>query len=177
MVSENWKPVIGFTGYEVSDLGNVRSYRSCNGRGPLSTVPRTLKLSLMKGKPYLRVGLTTDEAKLLGRPVHILVLEAFHGPRPEGLDSLHKDGNARNNVEGNLRWGTVQENADDRIKHGTQIRGTQVSLAVLTEQQVAEIKANIPTWKKGDGKRFSEKFNVGRSAVSAIKNGQTWRHV
>ena len=46
---EVWLPIAGFLGYEVSDLGNVRSFRSPNGRGGLKTYP-----TMVKGSPIYR---------------------------------------------------------------------------------------------------------------------------
>jgi hypothetical protein len=49
---------------------------------------------------------------------------AFVGPRPApDIEVLHGDGNGSNNRLSNLRYGTVQENAEDRELHGTVCRG------------------------------------------------------
>lgn len=177
-IVEEWVGIPDFVGYEVSNMGRVRTYRSINGRGAFKEQPRLMKNHPTPKKTYLRVRLTTQDGGYKDCPVHQLVLLAFKGPRPtEGHDSCHDDGNSRNNALSNLRWDTRQANADDRIRHGTQIRGIAVSLAVLTEAQVRGIKDALPTWKKGLGKYFANKFNVGNSSISAIKHGQTWKHV
>jgi hypothetical protein len=43
--------------------------------------------------------------------VHFAVCEAFHGPRPfpEAI-VMHEDENGANNQEGNLKWGTQEQN-------------------------------------------------------------------
>jgi hypothetical protein len=67
---------------------------------------------------YLRVTLcrpATKKAVL----VHHLVLIAFVGPRPEGFDGCHNDGNPANNCLDNLRWDTPSGNMRDKRKHGT----------------------------------------------------------
>lgn len=175
---ESWQPIAGFAGYEVSDLGNVRTFRPKNGRGPLKEESRPVRQDKAKGKEYFRVFLGNGDGTQISRPVHQLVLEAFSGPRPSPEhDACHRDGVHTNNVSTNLYWGTKQENADDRIRHGTQVKGEQVGLAVLTDVQVSEIKAALPTWKRGMGRYFANKFGVGDSAISAIKNGDTWRHL
>lgn len=48
----------------------------------------------------------------------MLVGEAFLGPRPDGLETRHLDGNPANNSARNLRYGTKSENAQDRVRHG-----------------------------------------------------------
>ena len=177
-IQEEWSPIPDFVGYEVSTFGNVRSYRSINGKGELRQTPRPLKLLSTPKKPYLRVGLMDEMGKVKHLPVHTLVLLAFVGPRPSvAHDCCHQDGNARNNVVTNLRWDTKQANANDRVSHGTQVRGEKAPLAVLSEAQVREIKAALPAWKKGMGRFFAQKFGVGDSAISAIKQGITWSHI
>jgi hypothetical protein len=43
--------------------------------------------------------------------VHIMVCEAFHGPKPfPKAVVLHEDENGENNIPSNLRWGTQKEN-------------------------------------------------------------------
>ena len=51
--------------------------------------------------------------------VHKLVMLAFEGPRPEGQEVLHRDGNKLNNSKSNLKYGTRSENQFDSAKHGT----------------------------------------------------------
>lgn len=51
-------------------------------------------------------------ATVLGRtiPVHVLVLEAFVGPRPDGHEPDHINFDRHDNRVENLRWVTVSEN-------------------------------------------------------------------
>lgn len=51
--------------------------------------------------------------------VHVLVLEAFVGPRPEGMACCHNDGDGQNNTLANLRWDTYSSNNHDLVRHGT----------------------------------------------------------
>jgi hypothetical protein len=46
-----------------------------------------------------------------------LVLEAFVGPRPYGMLSLHFDDNPKNNSAKNLRWGSPRDNALDHQRN------------------------------------------------------------
>ncbi|AHC56576.1 hypothetical protein JJJA_0060 [Achromobacter phage JWDelta] len=175
-MSEVWTSVVGFTGYEVSDLGNVRTTRSKNGKGTCE--PRPLLPRAIVGKIYHRVTLTDASGNRVDRKVHLLVLEAFRGPRPAPeMDGCHRDGNAHHNELSNLYWGTKRENAQDRVDHGTQVRGDTHPLSVLTEQQVMEIKQALPTWKRGMGRTFAKRFGVCESAITSVKLGRTWSHV
>lgn len=58
---------------------------------------------------YLRVSLRDEQVF-----VHRLVLEAFHGPRPFGMEGLHGPGGRQDNRAVVLRWGTHRENEQDR---------------------------------------------------------------
>jgi hypothetical protein len=87
-----WRAVLGYEEfYEVSDTGRVRSFdRFVNHwRGGQRLVKgRELKsffTSKSRERDYLRVGLYKRDRRLRVYGVHVLVLEAFVGPRPEGL--------------------------------------------------------------------------------------------
>jgi len=109
---ERWLPVIGYEGlYDVSDWGRIRSLPRRTTRGGL------MKL-IADGKGYWVVSLTR-EGKQRRFFVHRLVMEAFTGPLPEGMEIRHLDGDPGNNRLPNLRYGTHSENMQDTIRHGT----------------------------------------------------------
>lgn len=118
-----WRPVVGFEGcYEVSDHGQVRSLdRTIVTHTKHGEVRRRLAGKIMKqhlGAAYLEVTLSRGNEKTLARP-HRLVLEAFVGPCPEGMETRHFNGNPLDNRLENLLWGTPVENASDCTRHGT----------------------------------------------------------
>jgi hypothetical protein len=95
--------------YEVSDQGRVRSWKS--GRYGRRSEPRVSRLTPIAG--YW-------ESSLDGRPykVHILVLTAFVGPCPPGMECRHINGNGEDDRLVNLAWGTHAENMADLVAHG-----------------------------------------------------------
>lgn len=112
---EIWRDIVGYEGsYEVSNCGLVRSWVSGNGLGKRSS-PVLLSLHGMTGG-YVA-------ATLRGKSclVHRLVLEAFQGPCPVGMEGCHKDGNSANNRLDNLRWDTPTNNHADKVAHGTDL--------------------------------------------------------
>lgn len=113
----NLQRVDGFP-YAVTDTGLVYSLPRVvvrtNGR-PYTVVKR--KLTPTWNGDHLQVRLKVDGNTFV-RFVHHLVLEAFVGPRPEGMRGLHRDDNPFNNSVGNLYWGTAQDNAFDRVRNG-----------------------------------------------------------
>ena len=117
---ESWKPVVDFEGYyEVSNFGRIRSLPRQVMRG---TTPTVTKPHIMKGTPdkggYLTVSLYGGMGRR-SRRVHRIVLEAFVGKRPAGMETRHKDGNQRNNRLENLEWCTKSTNTKDQVRHGT----------------------------------------------------------
>lgn len=113
--------MLGFEGfYEVSDDGLVRSLPRP------ATAGRVLKPWVTKSG-YLTVKLWREN-RGVPRGIHILVCEAFHGPRPDGLETRHLDGNQLNNVVGNLCWSTRLENMRDQLRHGTHAQKKQEDL-------------------------------------------------
>lgn len=118
---EKWKPVPGFEEYyEVSDLGRVRSFdRVATKR---TGVIYRRKGRMMKQYPYpsghLMVRLSVNSNQRLWR-VHRLVMLAFVGPCPDGMEVCHNNGNPADNRLENLRYDTHQANMLERNDHGT----------------------------------------------------------
>lgn len=103
----------GFPLYEVSDQGRVRSL----SREFPRHVGKVLKHAVGR-KGHHHVCLSNNgHAKTFS--VHILVLEAFVCPRPEGLIGLHRDDDKTNNRVENLYWGTYSDNLHDSVRNGT----------------------------------------------------------
>lgn len=174
MAETSWREVPGFDGYEVSDAGNVRS-RRINGRGTaLAETPHPLKPA-KASNGYLMVGLSRG-SEVKYRTVHSLVAEAFIGPRPEGMQVAHNNGDRCDNRLSNLRYDTPLGNAADRVAHGTDIRGEDCWMAKLTEEDVRDIQRlwNHHTMIQ---KEIGALYGITQSAVSRIVNGKVWSHV
>jgi hypothetical protein len=160
--SERWRPIPGYERlYEVSDLGRVFGIK----RGRLIT--GTL-LGEYRAVHLSKNGVARWEL------VHRLVLLAFVGPAPEGLEACHADGSRDNNALTNLRWATPKENAADRIRHGRQARrcGTSNPQAKLTDRQVRLIRQS-----QGRLRITADKFGVSEQTVWSIRNRVGWRHL
>lgn len=115
--AEQWAPIPDAPGYEVSDLGRVRGIdrvvhyrdgRTFRYQGQLLRPA----INPVSGYPHVRL-------KGRSRNVHTLVLEAFVGPRPSGMECRHLNGVPGDNRLSNLRWGTSSENNQDQVAHGT----------------------------------------------------------
>lgn len=124
---EQWRPVAGYEGhYEVSDQGRVRSLdRVVQRRG---CAPFTKQGKLLTPSPsktgHMRVALTKD-GNLKFQYVHRLVLAAFTGPCPDGMEACHWNDNPADNRLTNLRWATRSGNLHDRTRNGIDNNGTK----------------------------------------------------
>jgi hypothetical protein len=172
ILAERWLPVVGFLGYDVSDFGRVRSY--WNRRGGFNHQPHPMRLKPDKNG-YMTVCLQSANREITCK-VHRLVLEAFVGPCPEGMECRHfPDRNPANNLLANLSWARSKVNASDRWYHGTQPHGRSVVNVKLTDSQVKEIRK-----RRADGESLDSikrRFAISRQSVSGICNGISWAHI
>lgn len=151
-MSETWRPVVGWEGlYEVSDLGRVRSLDrivEMNSRwgGTIKRLHpgRVLKLQKCSVAPdfprgYWEVQLARDGNAQHAR-VHVLVLTAFVGPKPEGMEARHLNGNPHDSRAANLMWGSKKDNQTDKERHGTVLRGDKAPWTKLTASRLAQAR-------------------------------------
>ncbi len=108
------------------------------------------------------------------RYVHQLVLEAFVGPCPSGLECRHLDGNPDNNQLENLRWGTRLENMADKKLHGTERPpapryGLDNFTAKFSDDDIRCIRAE-PTFP-GVNIMLAKCFGTDKTYISKIRNG------
>lgn len=135
------------------------------------------KLKLVPAKHgHLSVTLS-EPGKKEQHLVHRLVLEAFVGPCPEGMECRHfPDQNPANNNLSNLSWASPKVNQNDRIVNGTRPLGEDVGHSKLTEKKVRRIRELYKT-KKYTQYDLSLMFGVSEAAVNFVIIRRTWRHV
>jgi hypothetical protein len=106
------------------------------------------------------------------RKVATLVCTAFHGPRPDGHEAAHLNGNPLDNRAENLAWKTPAANQADRIEHGTSNRGSQHGRAKLTEDDVHEIRRMAAAGSPQA--EITARFGIAQTTVSQIDTRKTW---
>lgn len=177
-MSEIWKSVVGYEGkYEVSDFGRVRSLW-CGSRGGSfkRKMPLILSNIVNSGGGHLRSKLTAN-GKSFNLLVHRLVLEAFKGSCPEGMEGCHEDGDPTNNRNDNLRWDTHVENMKDSIRHGTSCRGEKSTFAKITEEKALEIKRKLAEPNRLSMPKIALELGVSATMVRNIKDKRSWAWV
>lgn len=115
--TEIWKPIPGYEGrYEVSNQGRVRSLdRTVPGKDGRVTFFKGRELQpWVSNGGHLVVGLGRNRREY----VHRLVLFAFVGPCPAGMEACHINDCPADNRVVNLRWDTRSENGLDRRRNG-----------------------------------------------------------
>jgi HNH endonuclease/NUMOD4 motif len=145
---EQWRCVIGFDGYDVSNMGRIRSRRFRGGE----LAPRVLRPSPLAASGYLRVFLTRNGR--VPRYVHHLVLEAFVGPPPcAGADAAHHNDQPHDNRLENVAWETKRKN-----------RG------VLSAEAVANIRQRVAAGERQDA--LAREYGVTKTAICLIISGK-----
>jgi hypothetical protein len=84
--SEKWASIPGLVEYEVSDLGRVRSTRMSGRGGSANPEPRAMRPSVQHGRLRIELWRGRKPIKFF---VHRLVLAAFVGPCPPGMEACH----------------------------------------------------------------------------------------
>lgn len=171
-----YRDLPGFPGYRVGDDGSIWSNHRSRWHPGMRGLWHRLKLTLPHGRSHLRVNLNKPgERSQYRRGVHRLVLEAFVGPCPEGMQCCHADGDPTNNRLSNLRWDTQESNYADRSRHGTDNQGERNGRAKLDAATVRVIRELAAA---GHTKAaLARQFRVGWATVRGVINREIWRHV
>ncbi len=163
-VVEEWRPIPEFPRYEVSNFGRVRWRHRV--RKPFPSVDGYPLVSFWR------------DGKSVHRFVHVLVAEAFIGPKPEGLVVRHRNGINSECHVGNLAYGTYLENSADMATHGTVVNGERHPASKLTSDQVLEIRRrHIPRDPRHGLNALGREFGLATKSVQAIVQRRTWKHL
>lgn len=183
-MKEVWKWVPGYEGrYRVSTFGRVRSVKRAvlNRYGTFTIRSGIIRRPGTTKRGYRFVRLRDKEGADRHFFVHQLVLLAFVGPCPLGMECRHyPDRDPNNNRLDNLSYCTKKQNALDRIEHGTskanRPQGDNHPNSRLTVEKVIRLRK---MWKSGryTAKALGEFFGVSTYAAHAAATYKNWRHV
>lgn len=167
-----YREITGFPGYAVGSDGSVWSRRKTGCRRD-QMLDRWRRLKPVIRNGYEGVNLCANGGRQL-KSVHVIVLEAFVGPRPVSAVSRHLDGDRRNNRLDNLAWGTQLENCQDTLRHGKTTRGERHRHAILTADQVRQIRKMRRSGARTGGRQIARQFGISEGTVSDIFRGKRW---
>lgn len=174
-MSVEYRDIKGFPGYRVGNDGSVWTLW-VRGHSIIGKVWKQKTASRGRGCGYLSV-LLRGEQKEHRLYVHRLVLEAFVGPCPEGMEACHgPDQSPLNNRLENLRWDTPANNQADRVANGTSNRGERQHLAKLTAEKVVQARLLHATGEYSMPS-IARKFGVSTSTMRLAVLGKQWAHV
>jgi len=159
---EQWKPIVGFAGYFVSNFARIKTEY-----GHLLTP--TLGGEL---RNYLRVGIAGKS-----RILHRLVAIAFV-PNPDNLPEVnHKDLNKLNNRADNLEWCTRIDNMRHASAGGRIVHGSKHRSAKLSEEKARQIRQMFKENPSLNQTLVARKFGLDSSNICRLLNGKYWKHV
>ena len=128
----------------------------------------------------LEVRLQRPDGSIFNTSIPRMVLTAFLGPCPDGMEACHyPDQHRFNNAIDNLMWGTRKTNQNHRRENGTaHMRGRHFRpvRSRITGEQVDEIRK---LWDTG---RYTQQDladmyagRIGRVGLHAIVHRKTWK--
>lgn len=173
---------LGFPGYRVGSDGTVwtclvRTYPGGHRVGVRYVCGGSwLQLSpSVSGKGrYPKVGLRRTGG-VAHRRVCTLVLLAFVGPCPAGMECCHFDDDPTNNCLSNLRWDTRFANAADKHRNGRSPVGSRNPKHQLTEDDIPKI---FEMRSRGMfQKDIGAALGVAEGVIGSVLRGVTWKHV
>lgn len=155
MSEEIWKPVKGYEKYEVSSLGNARSYKK--------TLKSYKQLKPIERKGYLRIYMSGKFHTL-----HKIIAEAFL-KKPKGKEYVnHLDGVKTNNKVENLQWCNRSENMTHSYEIGLNKTGKEHSQSKALN--IFDLEGKYITTLYG-AKQWKE-FGLDQSSVNACIRGE-----
>jgi hypothetical protein len=157
------KDIPGFFGYKVDNMGVVWSFK----RG----YKERLTPRVRPEDGYLTVTLTKN-GKSYTKRVHRLVLEAFCGPCPEGMETRHTPNSDRaNNRLDNLQWGTHSDNIRDSLIRICST-GKKNKNSKISPFDVRNIIDMIDDGIKV--KEIADDYGVSASQIYKVKSEKSW---
>lgn len=167
-----YRDVPDFPDYRVGDDGSVWT---CKARTRCNTCGEWVRLKTTTTNMGRVVVHLYRSGRRYPKQVHALVMVAFVGPYPPGMEICHNDGDHTNNRLTNLRYDTRASNEADKDKHRARIYGDRHPVAKLDENKVREIRQLLSAG--GAVRAIARRFGVDGAIVQRIRDGKAWKWV
>ena len=161
-MAAQWKPIVHpkyhFPTYEVSDMGEIRHAGTRNVKQP--------HINVRTGRKFINL-YTPDKIREIPIYISVLVAYAYLGPRPNGYQVDHIDGDKLNDRLDNLEYVTQSENIQRDLRRNP--RRKYHSHVRLTANEYDVI---MRMGKAGHSQiKIAKHIGCSNSAVSRILNG------
>lgn len=168
---EIWKDINNHKGYQISNMGNVRSFKSKGPNKLLKDNYHLLKTHI-SNHGYVRVALRDGKKLSISLYIHRLIAEHFID-NPLKLSHVNHINGIRHDYRiENLEWVTCKDN----VLHGRHVLGKVIGNnhhnSKLNDDKVRLIRKLI-----SDGKNDTEiglSFGVHRRTISDVRLLKTW---
>lgn len=173
--TEEWRDVVGYENrYRVSDRGRiVADYKARGYRAG-----RTLG-SCARGDGYATVSLSKN-GKAKSFLVHRIVLGAFRGLCPKGMNCNHVNGKKDDNRLANLEYVTFSENTRHAMEvlgfNERRARGLRNKSSKMTVDGVRAVRALYATGTHTYA-QIAREYGVSHETIGAILRHKHWQHV
>jgi hypothetical protein len=156
-----------------------RLYRAPLEQRLLFYIEKKTRTPYMRGGPcWVWVGHRTADgygALRVGdtmKRTHRIAYEIYVGEIPEGLLVCHRCDNPACCNPAHLFVGSDADNVDDMIRKGRMARGEDGGNAVLTEEQVADIRLDTRPLRT-----IAKEYGVCHATIGEARRRATWAHV
>lgn len=138
LLAPDYLPVKDFPYYRVGKDGTLWRYRKWRKRDWRRLKGRTF--TSPSGSKRFTLIISNRNGKRREVSIHQLVLEAFVGPCPPGMESCHLNDDATDNRIENLRWDTRKANCADAKRNGKRCYGNKHPNSKLTANLVRKLR-------------------------------------
>lgn len=168
-------PIPGFDGYFAAKDGRILSCWKHRAGGKQIKESVLHEIGDTEARGYRRVKLrptggTRADSYIV--KVHALILETFAGPRPEGHEVRHLNGDKTDNRLENLQWATHLENMSDLVPHGA-ASGCFGRRPKLSFEKAQTIRSRN---RRGESEAsLAREYGVTVCTISDIVLGYIWK--